>query len=79
MYKSGREFDKFKECNIKTKPAQHVDTPIIDISGTHYECRIVYKSAMGSDFLDKNLDGLYPNKDYHTLYFGEILACYQSV
>jgi hypothetical protein len=28
--------------------------------------------------LDKNLDkALYPQKDYHTLYFGEIVACYE--
>jgi len=76
--KSGRDFDKFKECNLTIKPAQHIDTPIIDIPGVHYECRIVYKSAMDSRFLDQNLNGLYPNKDYHTLYFGEILACYES-
>lgn len=77
--KSGREFDKFKECNLRTKASTTVDSPIIDIPAIHYECRIVYKSAMDSRFLDKNLNGLYPAKDYHTLYFGEILACYESV
>ncbi len=75
--KSGREFDKFKECELTTKPAQQVDSPIIDIPGVHYECKIVYKSGMDSSFLDESLNGLYPNKDYHTLYFGEILACYE--
>lgn len=75
--KSGREFDKFKECKLTTKPAQQVDSPIIDIPGIHYECKIVYKSAMVSRFLNENLNDLYPNKDYHTLYFGEILACYE--
>jgi hypothetical protein len=29
-------------------------------------------------YLDKNIDAtLYADKDYHTLYFGEILACYE--
>jgi hypothetical protein len=29
--------------------------------------------------LDKGYDSsLYPKKDYHTLYFGEILACYET-
>jgi len=28
--------------------------------------------------LDNPLEELYPKKDYHTLYFGEILACYES-
>jgi len=76
--KSGREFNKFKECNLKTKPSTKIDSPIIDIPGIHYECRIVYKSAMDSSLLDKSLVGLYPEKDYHTLYFGEVLACYES-
>ncbi len=74
--KSGRDLDKFKECCLKQKAAQQVPSPIVDIPGNHYECRIVYKSAMDSTFLHTDLEKLYPKKDYHTLYFGEILACY---
>ena len=76
--KSGKDFDKFKECNLKQKSALHVDSPIIDIPGIHYECKIVYKSAMDRAMLDNALEKLYPQKDYHTLYFGEILACYET-
>jgi len=76
--KSGREYDKFKECNLRQKEARHVASPIIDIPAIHYECKIVYKSAMDSAFLDGALEKLYPKKDYHTLYFGEILACYEG-
>ena len=74
--KSGRDLDKFKECGLKEKAAQQVQSPILDIPGNHYECRIVYKSAMDNTFLHADLEKLYPKKDYHTLYFGEILACY---
>ena len=35
-------------------------------------------SAMDNTNLDEKLEKLYPAKDYHTLYFGEILACYQT-
>jgi flavin reductase (DIM6/NTAB) family NADH-FMN oxidoreductase RutF len=77
--KSGRDFDKFKQCNLQPKPAKHIESPIIDIPGIHYECKIVYKSAMDSAFLGSGLEKLYPDKDYHTLYFGEILACYKTV
>jgi len=76
--KSGRDHDKFKECNLVQKPAAQVASPVIDIPGTHYECKIVYKTAMDSAFLDNALEKLYPNKDYHTLYFGEILDCYET-
>ena len=76
--KSGRDYDKFKECSLGLKQAQHTESPIIDIPGVHYECRIVYKSAMDRALLDPALENLYPEKDYHTLYFGEILACYET-
>jgi flavin reductase (DIM6/NTAB) family NADH-FMN oxidoreductase RutF len=77
--KSGRDVDKFKMCNLETTGSQKVASPIIKIPGIHYECKIVYKSAMNEAFLDKNYDNaLYPQKDYHTLYFGEIVACYET-
>ena len=76
--KSGRDYDKFKECGLNKKEAERVDSPIIDIPGIHYECKIMYKSAMDNTFLDKNFEKLYPKKDYHTLYFGEIVACYET-
>jgi flavin reductase (DIM6/NTAB) family NADH-FMN oxidoreductase RutF len=76
--KSGREFNKFKQCDLQQKQGIHTTSPIIDIPGIHYECKIVYKSAMDNTFLDAGLERLYPDKDYHTLYFGEILACYET-
>ena len=77
--KSGRDVDKFKTCNLKITGSRHVASPIIETRGRHYECKIVYKSAMNPTHLDKDYDAsLYPKKDYHTLYFGEILACYET-
>jgi flavin reductase (DIM6/NTAB) family NADH-FMN oxidoreductase RutF len=76
--KSGRDYNKFKECNLQITDSQKVVTPIIKAPGLHYECKIVYKSAMDSAYLDKDYDtALYPEKDYHTLYFGEIMDCYE--
>jgi flavin reductase (DIM6/NTAB) family NADH-FMN oxidoreductase RutF len=76
--KSGRDVDKFKACNLKTESGQKTVSPIISVAGIHLECRIVFKSAMDPDYLDAACDrALYPRKDYHTLYFGEILACYE--
>jgi len=76
--KSGRDYNKFKECNLQTSNSQKVITPIIKVPGIHYECEIVYKSAMDPAYLNKNYDtALYPKKDYHTLYFGEIVDCYE--
>jgi flavin reductase (DIM6/NTAB) family NADH-FMN oxidoreductase RutF len=75
--KSGRDMDKFAQCGIKTIPARQVISPIIDIPGFHFECRIVFKSAMDPVHLVPDYERLYPEKDYHTLYFGEILSTYE--
>jgi len=78
--KSGRDFDKFKECNLTIVPAQKVDTPIINLSGFHYECKIVCKSEMNPDFLcEEYKEDVYADNDYHTFYFGEIVACYKKI
>jgi flavin reductase (DIM6/NTAB) family NADH-FMN oxidoreductase RutF len=77
--KSGRNVDKFKMCNLETADSRKVASPIIKTRGRHYECNIIYKSTMDPTHLDKGYDSsLYPKKDYHTLYFGEILACYET-
>ena len=77
--KSGRNVDKFEECNLETADGRLVVSPISKTPGRHYECKIIYKSAMDPADLDKSYDtSLYPQKDYHTLYFGEILACYET-
>ena len=76
--KSGRDYDKFKECNLQVLDSQKVVSPIIKAPGLHYECKIVYKSDMDPAYLDEEYEvRIYPKKDYHTLYFGEIVDCYE--
>ncbi len=74
--KSGRDFDKFKECALQIIDTKIVDSPILSIPGYHYQCRIIYKSPMDPRYLNQDLMPVYPAEDYHTLYFGEILAAY---
>ena len=76
--KSGRDFDKFKTCNLTIVESQKVVSPIIKTPGLHYECKIVYKTAMDPAHLVETYEELYPEKDYHTLYFGEIVDCYET-
>ena len=75
--KSGRDIDKLKECRFNPIAGKLIGSPILNLPGFHYECRIVYKTPMDPRFIAPDLEPLYPKKDYHTLYFGEILACSQ--
>ena len=57
--KSGRDYNKIKECNFTLIKGRKVETPIISECELHYECRIIYKQAMEpnnipKDILDRN-------------------------
>lgn len=75
--KSGRDIDKFRECGLTAQPGQEMATPVIGQCNLHYECRLVYNSAMEPGLLDAAIgQSCYSDHDYHTLYFGEIAVCY---
>jgi len=75
--RSGRDLDKLEACRLAVRPAQQTATPILDIPGLHLECRLVYGMPLDRARLDTALLPLYPQADFHTLYFGEIAACYE--
>jgi flavin reductase (DIM6/NTAB) family NADH-FMN oxidoreductase RutF len=72
---SGRKLNKVEKCGLELFPAQKVRTPIINIPGIHFECRIVYTSPLDPGRLIEDYNHLYPEKDYHTLYYGEVVLC----
>lgn len=76
--KSGRDVDKYKACNLVLAESCKVLSPIISTPAIQFECKILLKTPMDPTCLDKGCEGLYPARDYHTLYFGEIVACYQT-
>jgi flavin reductase (DIM6/NTAB) family NADH-FMN oxidoreductase RutF len=76
--KSGRDVNKLEECGLTTRSGRQSASPIIDVPGLHIECRIVYKNALEPALLHSGYHAIYPEKDFHTLYFGEIVACYET-
>ena len=76
--KSGRDVDKFKAAGLVPMAAQRTVSPVLKLEGIHLECLIRFKAPMNPALLDKALEDLYPARDYHTLYFGEIVACYEN-
>lgn len=75
--RSGRDGDKFAGCALSTRPGVKTAVPIIDMSGLHFECRILYRAAMAEDRMHEDLQSVYPKKDLHTHYYGEIVSCYE--
>jgi flavin reductase (DIM6/NTAB) family NADH-FMN oxidoreductase RutF len=74
---SGREHDKFKEKGLVLTPSRKVNSPIISNCIIHYECKVSYKTRVIQSRLPRDiLKSSYPSRNFHTLYFGEILATY---
>lgn len=77
--KSGRDLDKFAAFDITAEAARSINSPVISDCGLIYECRTLYKQPMEPGILDEVLDGkMYKDKDYHVLYYGEIVAKYKN-
>ena len=74
---SGSKEDKISACGISLLEGEAVDCPIIAGCSLHFECKVVGKSDLCGEELSSEVDGRwYKDKDYHTIYFGEIVACY---
>ena len=71
---SGKNTDKVKGSGL---------TPVKEKSFIYYEearlvlaCRKIYSHDINPDrFLDPKIDDMYPQKDYHRMYIGEIVKC----
>lgn len=73
--KSGRDGDKIAEAGLTAIPSTQVAAPSFAQAELVLECRKIYWDDLQKDnFLDKRIGKNYPNKDYHRIYYGEILA-----
>lgn len=77
--KSGRDFNKFEGHGITAAPAQQVNAPIVAECGLHFECKTVLVQDMTGDQMNALMhDKCYPENDFHTMFFGEIVECYRT-
>ena len=80
--KSGRDMDKIKELNLHLEEPDVISVPGIKELPITLECRVVYKQDQDLNKLDedKRLRYYAPNTpndgDYHTAYYGQVLAAY---
>jgi flavin reductase (DIM6/NTAB) family NADH-FMN oxidoreductase RutF len=75
--KSGRDYDKIKECNLGLLESRKIDVPVLADCDVHYECKVVYKQAMEPGMIPQEVkDRFYKGNDYHVIYYGEILDAY---
>lgn len=77
--RSGRDLDKWQLTGLTPTPSETIKVPRVAQAELSFECRILASTNLcPSKFLDPSLEEFYPEKDYHRVYFGEVLAAYAS-
>jgi flavin reductase (DIM6/NTAB) family NADH-FMN oxidoreductase RutF len=72
---SGRDLDKFAECNLTAERAETVNAPIVAECPIVYECQVVADNDLLPPKIAQEItDGYYPEGDFHRVYFGKVLA-----
>ncbi len=75
--KSGRDGDKIKESGLTPVECKVISAPRFAEADLVLECRKIYWDDLEPNhFLDSEIDNNYPRKDFHRIYFGEILAIF---
>lgn len=80
--KSGRDMDKFRELGLTEEAPEVISVPGIRELPLTLECKVIYKQDQDPAAIARENDERYyakgtPNEgDYHTAYYGQILAAY---
>lgn len=71
---SGRDGDKIASAGLTPEPANLVASPAFKEAELVIECHKIYADDLNpAHFLDMSIHDVYPNRDYHRIYYGEIL------
>jgi len=74
---SGRDGDKLAKTRLTLKASKRVAAPSYQEADLILECRKIYFQDMDPEgFVDPAIKKNYPGKDYHRIYFGEILSVF---
>lgn len=72
--KSGRDGDKISETKLTVVPSEMISAPCFNEAELIIECKKIYWDDFKPEhFVDESIHKSYPLKDYHRMYFGEIL------
>jgi len=74
-----QETDKWELAKIEPESAARVLVPRVAGAALVFECRVLgHVDLDPSHFNDRSLQKLYPQKDYHRAFFGEVLGIFQT-
>lgn len=76
---SGRDGDKMAASGLTPIASTIVKAPSYEEAELMLECQKIYADDLNpAHFLDESIYRHYPNRDFHCIYYGEILAAFGS-
>ena len=86
-YKTGKDCDKLSEAGLTVVNGIKVNSPAVKEVPLTLECKVIYQQEQDIDNIPKDaLEKFYPqdvpsdnpraNRDFHTVYYGEIVNAY---
>jgi flavin reductase (DIM6/NTAB) family NADH-FMN oxidoreductase RutF len=70
---SGRDSDKWKATGLHPERSETIAVPRIREARLSFECRILADQDFDpGKFFNRDVAGLYPAKDYHRIFWGEV-------
>jgi flavin reductase (DIM6/NTAB) family NADH-FMN oxidoreductase RutF len=76
--KSGREVNKATACGLTPLELPHGLLSFAEARLIVGCQKIYFQDLDPAHFLDPSIEDLYPQQDYHRMYVGEILGCWQK-
>jgi flavin reductase (DIM6/NTAB) family NADH-FMN oxidoreductase RutF len=74
---SGRDINKAEAAGLTPAAGKLAGTTYFEQARLVLECRKIYTQDLNPElFLDRSIESLYPQKDYHRMYFGEVMGCF---
>jgi flavin reductase (DIM6/NTAB) family NADH-FMN oxidoreductase RutF len=75
--RSGRDTNKIERSGLTPVASTRIEAPAFAEAELVFECQKIYWDDLNPDnFIAQNIKKHYPLKDYHRIYFGEILVIY---
>ncbi|MBI5442328.1 MAG: flavin reductase family protein [Deltaproteobacteria bacterium] len=77
--RSGREADKWAAAELEPVPSEVVAIPRVSGARLAFECRVLASLDLDPGrFLDRSLDEMYSEKDFHRVFLGEVVALWEE-
>ncbi len=77
--RSGRDGDKIAQTDLTPAASTYVAAPCFEQAELVLECKKIYfDDFKPPQFLDVSIESKYPKKDYHRVYYGEILGAFSA-